>query len=67
MHVRVAIQLIDQLKQIFLAGISQQLMLVGIHPGFRGLLAFAAHVNLAGRIFSNQYHCEPRCQGMIVL
>jgi hypothetical protein len=63
----VVVEPVDQAQQICLTGSRVELVLVGIHARLGGLLALAAHVNLAGRIFPHQDYRESGRQRMILL
>ena len=66
MHVGIFIQPVDQRQQVLLAGARIELVLVGIHSGLDGLLALAAHVDLARRVFADQHHGKPRGHRMLL-
>ncbi len=61
-HVGIVVEIVDQLEQVPLAGLGRQLVLVGIHAGLDGLLALAAHVDLARRVLARR-PAPPRAPG----
>ena len=58
MHRRVVVQLVDQRQQIGLGRRGVQLVLIGVHADFDGLLALVADVYLARRVLADQNHGE---------
>ena len=56
----VVIQTGNQRLDVRLAGISRQMVMQGSHAAFLGLAHLVAHIDLAGRIFTDQDHRERR-------
>ena len=67
MHSGITVQLIDDCDQLFFADRGVKLVFERSHTDFNRLLALGAHIDLAGRIFTHQYHRKTRHNAMVLL
>ena len=67
MHVRVVIERTNLVEKHLLRGIGWQAKLQRTHANLFGRNALIAHINLRGRVFTDQHNCQPRRQIMIRL
>ena len=62
-----AVKLRDQREQLGLARFGGETMLERAHAGFFRLLGLGPDINLASRVFANQYNRKPRHYAMLLL
>jgi hypothetical protein len=67
MHFVVVVQATDELQDLGFRRVCGQLELFGVHPDLKRLLGLIAHIDLAGRVVSDNDHGQARGDAVLRL